>query len=79
MIVHLGTIMDPKSISHISFVIIGEGKYFNIFSKAMDVGCFPGVYWDVVPCFSTIVLHRLKAICVLHYLITVEYCIELNY
>ena len=46
--VHLGITMCPKNISHISLVSIGEEKSFNIFSKAIDEGCFLDVYWDVV-------------------------------
>ena len=39
--------MYPKSISNINLVVIGEEKYFSIFSKAINGGCLPDVYWDV--------------------------------
>ena len=51
MNVHLGT---TKYISNISLAILGEEKYFNIFSKAIYGGCLPDAYWDVVPYFNTI-------------------------
>ena len=45
--------MYPKSFSNISLVDIGEAKYFDIVSKAIDGGCLPDAYWDFVPYFST--------------------------
>ena len=49
MNVHIGTTMYPNSISNMNLVLIGEEKYFNIFIKAINGGCLPDVYWNVVP------------------------------
>ena len=44
MNVHIGTTIYPKSISNMNLVLIGEEKYFNIFTKAINGGCLPDVY-----------------------------------
>ena len=54
--------MYPKSISNSNLVVVGEEKYFNIFSKAINRGCLPDDCKDVVPCFNTAILQCPKSI-----------------